>query len=153
MKRAYCLVFPSVWYEAFGMTIIEAFSCGVPVVAAQIGAAAELVDVGRTGLCFAPGDAADLAQRVREAFARPADMAEMGKHAREEYELKYTPSASYNCLMAIYESLVKRATRTESAPHAAHLSASVPPLAPSDIEGSSYKETGPHIIPGDPLSA
>ncbi|MCC7209051.1 MAG: glycosyltransferase [Anaerolineae bacterium] len=117
MRRAYCLVFPSVWYEVFGMTIVEAYSCGLPVIAAELGSVAEVVEHNRTGLHFAAGDAQGLAARVREAFGRPGDMQAMARHARAEYEMKYTAQVNYNQLMAIYESLVKRARRAEAGEH------------------------------------
>src|SRR5438270_8986181 len=49
LGKARCLIFPSVAYESFGMGIIEAFACGVPVVASRHGAMQELVEHGRTG--------------------------------------------------------------------------------------------------------
>src|SRR5258708_2953339 len=44
MRRASLLVFPSEWYEPFGLVIVEAFANELPVLAAGIGAARELVD-------------------------------------------------------------------------------------------------------------
>ncbi len=64
MKSARLLIFPSEWYETFGRVIAEAFACGVPVVASRLGAMRELVEDGRTGLHFTPGDAADLAAKI-----------------------------------------------------------------------------------------
>ena len=54
MKNARFLVFPSRWYEPFGMTLLEAAACGVPAVAARIGGVPELVVEGQTGLLFDP---------------------------------------------------------------------------------------------------
>jgi len=65
LSRADVAVVPSLWYEAFGLTIREAFLAGVPVVASGHGALAEAVEDGRTGLLFAPGDAASLADALR----------------------------------------------------------------------------------------
>jgi glycosyltransferase involved in cell wall biosynthesis len=60
------LVFPTVWgTEGFGMVAAEAMACGVPVVGSRIGAIPEVVLEGRTGLLFEPGDAVDLASRLR----------------------------------------------------------------------------------------
>jgi glycosyltransferase involved in cell wall biosynthesis len=60
MGEAMFLVFPSKWSETFGLVAVEAFAKETPVIAANIGAIAELVDSGRTGLHFRPGDADDL---------------------------------------------------------------------------------------------
>ena len=54
--EAACLVVPSIWYEQCPKTLIESFAKGTPVLASRLGAMAELVDHGRTGLLFAPGD-------------------------------------------------------------------------------------------------
>jgi len=35
------LIFPSEWSETFGLTIIEAFGSGVPVIASRLGAVTE----------------------------------------------------------------------------------------------------------------
>lgn len=59
------VVVPSLWYEAFGLTVREAFLAGVPVVVSGHGALAEAVQDGKTGLHFAPGDAASLAAALR----------------------------------------------------------------------------------------
>ena len=57
LGRARALIFPSIWREPFGLTVIEAFARGTPVIAARHGAPADLVEDGRTGLFFRPGDA------------------------------------------------------------------------------------------------
>ncbi|MBI3609166.1 MAG: glycosyltransferase [Nitrospirae bacterium] len=103
MKGARLLVFPSVWYEGFPMTIAEAFACGLPVIASRLGAMAEIVEDGHTGLHFTPGDAADLAAKVDWAWTHPREMQEMGRAARAEYEAKYTAEKNYELLMGAYE--------------------------------------------------
>ena len=102
MGEASFLVFPSECYEGFPMTIAEAFACGLPVIASRLGAMAEIVEEGRTGLLFEPGDAEDLAAKMEWAWAHPRELAEMGREARREYEEKYTAERNYERLMAIY---------------------------------------------------
>lgn len=55
------LVVPSVWYENTPFVILEAFEAGVPVIASRLGGMSEVVQDGRNGFTFAPGDAASLA--------------------------------------------------------------------------------------------
>jgi glycosyltransferase involved in cell wall biosynthesis len=103
MKRARFLIFPSEWYEGLPLTIAEAFACGVPVVASQIGSMIELVDDGVTGLHFTPGDPADMAAKVEWAWTHPEEMKEMGRAARRGYEAKYTAGQNYEALLRICE--------------------------------------------------
>ncbi len=103
MKRARFLIFPSEWYEGFGMTIIEAFACGVPVICSRLGAMEELVEDGRTGLHFSPRDAEDLARKVEWAWSHPEEMGAMGRSARAEYEVKYSAERNCQMLLDIYQ--------------------------------------------------
>ena len=103
LGEAACLVMPSIWYETFGRTIIEAYAKGTPVVASRLGAMAELVHDGRTGLLFEPGNPADLALKIHSLLGNPERSAEMRIAARREYKEKYTAETNYRMLMRIYE--------------------------------------------------
>ncbi|WP_349678836.1 glycosyltransferase family 4 protein [Oceanicaulis sp. UBA2681] len=103
MKRAALLVMPSVCYETFGMTIIEAYSAGLPVLASDLGAMAEIVEPRRTGWLFAPGDADELARTARSLFNDPARLEQAGSNALLNYERNYTPEINLRQLLDIYE--------------------------------------------------
>jgi glycosyltransferase involved in cell wall biosynthesis len=78
------LVFPTVWgTEGFGMIAAEAMACGVPVVGSRIGAIPEVVLDGRTGLLFEPGEAGDLASRLRLLLEDPQLRRRLGALAAE----------------------------------------------------------------------
>jgi glycosyltransferase involved in cell wall biosynthesis len=106
MGAAIALVLPSIWYENFPRTLVEALGCGLPVIASRIGALAELVKYGETGLLFEPGNAEDLAHKMRWALANPQAMAAMGRNARKQYEAEFTAERNYQQLMTIYESAI-----------------------------------------------
>ncbi len=108
MGDAAFLVFPSRWYEGFPRTIVEAFACGLPVVASRLGAMAEIVEDGRTGLLFNPGDPEDLAAKVDWLLSHPGELVRMRWEARREYEEKYTPEKNYEMLMEIYKMAISR---------------------------------------------
>jgi glycosyltransferase involved in cell wall biosynthesis len=104
IKGARFLVWPSEGhFETFGLVAIEAFACGVPVIASRLGAMAEIVAEGRTGLHFAAGDEADLAAKLSWAWTHPEEMGAMGNLARAEYLAKYTAEQNYPLLMDIYQ--------------------------------------------------
>jgi glycosyltransferase involved in cell wall biosynthesis len=108
MHGARFLVFSSEWYENFPMTIAESFACGVPVICSRIGAMEEIVEDGRTGIHFSPGDDKDLARKVEWAWNNAERTRLMGKEARREYETKYTAEKNYPLLMEIYRQAVER---------------------------------------------
>ena len=107
IKGARFLVWPSEGnYENFGLVAIEAFACGVPVIASHSGVGRELVDDGRTGLHFKPGDPGDLAAKAAWAWEHHAEMAAMGRNGRAEFEAKYTAKRNYPLLMNIYQQAI-----------------------------------------------
>jgi glycosyltransferase involved in cell wall biosynthesis len=103
MGAALFLVFPSRCYETFGRVLIEAFAKGTPVIASNLGAVALLVDHGRTGLHFEPGNPLDLAAKVQRFLADPRRLKEMRQAARQTYEREYTAESNYRALLAVYE--------------------------------------------------
>lgn len=113
IKQARFIVFPSECYENFPLVIGEAYACGVPVIASRLGVMAQIVQDGVTGLHFEVGSAEDLAAKVEWAWTHPAEMEEMGRAARTEYEAKYTPERNYTILMEIYERAICTARRVE----------------------------------------
>jgi glycosyltransferase involved in cell wall biosynthesis len=103
MGNAKFLVFPSRWYETFGRVAVEAFAKGIPVIAAEIGAIAELVDSGRTGLLYDPNSPADLIAQVEWMLSHPSELTQMRQEARAEFEAKYTAQRNYEYLIDIYD--------------------------------------------------
>ncbi len=106
LKSAACLIFPSLWYEGFPMSIAESFACGVPVITSRIGALEEIVDHRGTGLHFIAGNPQDLAEKIEWVWTHPANTDSMGKQARSEYENNYTAEKNYQMLMDIYDKAI-----------------------------------------------
>jgi glycosyltransferase involved in cell wall biosynthesis len=106
MEAAQALVLPSICYESFPRTLVEAFACGLPVIASRLGGMAELIQDGVTGLLFHPGDAQDLAAKLAWAQANPDALAAMGRAARACYESLYAPKRNVAQLLAIYEEAI-----------------------------------------------
>jgi len=102
MREADFLVMPSICYEQFPRTLVEAFGCALPVIASRLGPLAELIEHGRTGLLFEPGSARDLAQTISFAKANLSLMRKLGRAARAEYEAKYTPERNHQQLVEVY---------------------------------------------------
>lgn len=111
MREATCLVFPSVCYENFPLTIVEAFASGLPVIASDIGAMAEIVEHERTGLHFRSGDSEDLARKLEWVACHPRELARMRNEARAEYLSKYTPERNYQLMIGLYEQAISKRQR------------------------------------------
>jgi glycosyltransferase involved in cell wall biosynthesis len=108
LKEASVLVFPSEWYEGFSRVVAEAFATATPIIAADIGAATELVEHGHTGLRFRPGDPEDLAGQAGWFFSHPEEHPRMRREVRAEFEAKYTAEQNYRMLIDIYELTLER---------------------------------------------
>ncbi len=108
MRNAQFLVFPSIWYEGFPLTIAEAFACGLPVLVSKLGGMVEIVEDGVAGCHFEAGNITDLTAKIRWITTHPEKITAMGKNARQTYEAKYTPQANYQQLMKIYQQIANK---------------------------------------------
>lgn len=63
-QHALCAVVPSRGFESFSYTVVEAMSCGCPVVATHCGGPTEIITHQKNGILVAPGDIAALADSV-----------------------------------------------------------------------------------------
>jgi glycosyltransferase involved in cell wall biosynthesis len=109
LRRAAAMVLPSVWYEGFPVSVLEAFATGTPVIASRIGSLAEVIEDGVTGLLASPGDAQGLADRLRWAVDHPHEMRKMGSNARLAYETMYRGPAHLTALLDTYRRLTTAA--------------------------------------------
>lgn len=103
LQGARACVFASLLHETFGMVALESMACAVPVLATKAGAAATIVEDGRTGLLFDPTSTDDLAAKAHHAWDRPAEMLEIGKRGRESYLRRFTGRKNYRMILAGYE--------------------------------------------------
>jgi glycosyltransferase involved in cell wall biosynthesis len=85
------LVWPAV-NEAFGMALLEAQACGVPVLAGAFGGVAGIVADGKTGFLTRPGDAGDFAAGLKRALR--SDLAALGRAARRKVERRHDIAAA-----------------------------------------------------------
>lgn len=67
LAQARALVFPSRWYETYGLVVAEALSLGVPAIVSDVVPISRRIAKARSGLAFAGGDWEDLALCLAEA--------------------------------------------------------------------------------------
>lgn len=95
---------PARW-EGFGLTPLEAMACGVPVVAADVGAFDQLIVQG-VGTIVPPGDQAALTGALREWLDDPARLAAGGVAARAHVLAHHRIEAEAEAICAVYRQLL-----------------------------------------------
>lgn len=108
MLTARALAFPSIWYESFPLTVVEALAAGLPVLAADLGSPAEIVrTVGPDWLVSsADVDGWSAALRKLESSENAGAIDLTGQRARALYEASFTPRHSVTQLGDIYAEVV-----------------------------------------------
>jgi len=90
--------------ESFGLSALEAMSCGVPVVATAVGGVPEVVLDGRTGLLSPPDDAVRYSERIRELLFDRERARSMGRDARADVVARFARDP----IVGLYEDLYRR---------------------------------------------
>jgi glycosyltransferase involved in cell wall biosynthesis len=101
LRRASVYVQPSRW-EGFGLGVLEAMVCGLPVVATNVSSLPELVVDGETGILVPPDDPAALARGIERALAEP----ELGAAGRERARREFSVAAMADRTAALYTTLL-----------------------------------------------
>jgi glycosyltransferase involved in cell wall biosynthesis len=99
------VVFPSLVAEAFGRVPVEALASGKPVCASRIGGVTDIVDEGKNGLFFAPGDYAGLRDALRKLITDPMLREEMGADGRRKVARNFTAEAVTEKVISLYKKL------------------------------------------------
>lgn len=106
VRGSICTVLPSEWYESFGMTVIESFACGRPVIGADIGGIPELINNTVDGRLFPPGDAEALREALMWMQTHRGEVVEMGRQGREKIEEQFSPECHYEQVRDVYAEVV-----------------------------------------------
>jgi glycosyltransferase involved in cell wall biosynthesis len=93
------LVLPT-FSDAYGYVVVEAFACGVPAIVSNVaGVCDDFIRDGETGFAVEPGDAAELARRIRQVLQEDGLRARMSANCRRMVE-GYSPEACAEALLA-----------------------------------------------------
>jgi glycosyltransferase involved in cell wall biosynthesis/GT2 family glycosyltransferase len=93
-------------YESFGLIFIEAMCFGKPVVAYDVGGAAELIEDGVNGLLAEAGTPHHLAECIARLVEDPELRQQIGRRARATYEAAYTTERMLDRLEAYYRAVL-----------------------------------------------
>jgi glycosyltransferase involved in cell wall biosynthesis len=100
LGNAAALLFPIDWPEPFGLAMIEAMSCGTPVIAWPNGSVPEIVEPGVTGL---------VVQSVEEAVRAVNEVSRLDRAAvRRRFEERFSASRMARDYLAIYRRLSRK---------------------------------------------
>ena len=106
MSMAYAFVFPS-WYEGFGLPLVEAMSCGAPVVASTRGSIPEVV--GGAGLLFDVESVAELQAQLMRVTGDPALREQLHQQSlRRSRDFSWEATARQ--VLAVYQAAVAART-------------------------------------------
>ena len=103
LSAATALIFPSLWYETFGMVIIEAFAAGTPVIASLLGQLKFIINNKLNGLHFEAGNETNLREKIDyyQNLSKDEKIVYQ-RNALKSYQDSYSPAMNYNQLKFIY---------------------------------------------------
>lgn len=106
LRRARAIVVPSLWYETFGLVVLEAAAAGIPAIVADDCAARDLIVDNETGSTFRTGDVDDL-ERALRTYSDDAYVAELGRTTHRSYSARpFTIEAHTTSLAIAYATML-----------------------------------------------
>ena len=102
------LVVPSLWNEAFGLVVAEAFAQGVPVIGSTRGAIPELIEDGATGFLFDPERPESLTAAIAR-FVSDRGLAQKMRSQVLEKSRDFLPQRMVNEYLELYREVLDRA--------------------------------------------
>jgi glycosyltransferase involved in cell wall biosynthesis len=105
LQAADAFVFPT-QNEAFGISLIEAMACGLPVISTEVGGVKDIVADGANALVFQAGDEPALEAALRRVMREPALAARLGQAALATVKDRYTRSRVAGAYLSLFDRLV-----------------------------------------------
>jgi len=121
LRGAALVAVPSRWYENQPMIVLEAFACGVPVVASQLGGLPELIEPGVDGALVPANDPLALAGALRDVLGDPGRAVSMGAAARAKVEERFQTATHLARLDELYSEATRRVRPEGDKPSPSHL--------------------------------
>jgi glycosyltransferase involved in cell wall biosynthesis len=105
LRRADVLVHPARW-EGFGLALLEAMLCGLPVVASRVSSIPEIVADGETGLLVPPDDAGSLGAALERLLADEQLRRRLGEAGLERARADFSVERMARRTLAVYEDVL-----------------------------------------------
>ena len=97
--------------ESFGIAFVEAWACGKPVVGANVGAVASLIEAGADGLLFEYSNSDSLAQAIESLLTQPAQRTALGTAGQQKVLQNYTWEIITERLRQVYRAVIEQSRR------------------------------------------
>lgn len=103
-QRANITIVPSIWYEPFGLIIIESFKYGTPVIGSRIGGIPEIIEEGYNGFLFEAGNVDELKGKLEYLIKNPSELRRLGDGAFESVK-RYNMDEHIRKLEVLYNEI------------------------------------------------
>lgn len=104
-KNCIATIIPSTYLEAFGLTVIESFAYGKPVIGSNIGGISETIQNDINGKLFEVGNVTELTIAIRDMYDNQSKTEALGEKAKEDVK-KYASNLYYSGLERVYKELM-----------------------------------------------
>jgi glycosyltransferase involved in cell wall biosynthesis len=105
-QKSDIVVLPSV-AEGFGLVLVEAQICRIPVIGADSGGIPDIIVNEKTGLLFPPGDSTSLAKCIKRILTDERLTSELVSNAYEEARIRFSPDSTAKTFVKIYDELTQ----------------------------------------------
>lgn len=102
------LVVHPAFNEGLGVSLLQASSCGVPILASRIGGIPEAVVEGETGWLVSPGDVDELAGKLQQLKQNPSLLSRIAERARKYALAHFSVENMVQGNIDVYKSVLKR---------------------------------------------
>ena len=114
LAACHIMVLPTYW-EGLPIVLIEGLRAGLPLVASKVGGIPEMIQHGKNGYLFTPGDPEQLAQALQHLIDSPKRRADMGAISRHSFLQTFTAERMLEQTLAVYNQVLSNTAANGSA--------------------------------------
>lgn len=115
-RKSTALILPSLAPETFGLTVVEAFACGVPAIVRIAGGNRETIDNSDAGFLYR--NESELRAAIEQFTNNPGLRTALGAKARKAYEMEYTAKKHTDNYLDLIAQIENKKTNSGKTDHA-----------------------------------
>ena len=101
VKSAKFIIVPSIWYENYPLSILEAYSFGVPALVSNMGGLPEMIPGDNKNFIFKAGGTKELGKKIKYLYDNDEIIKQAGEKAKEFIKQNNNPEKYYQALLNI----------------------------------------------------